>query len=148
MDQALLNLMEAAEEGLAVPQIYVWTGGLVVTGRPISARECQQSISDALLSLKPTEKDIWSGARKKVSLSPEVEARFDQEVSSLGNPGPDPEVLNLGAANVFTPASGETVSIAAVRVSVSMINAWFTGHYKSKEKGGSFFVGGFLPLDL
>jgi hypothetical protein len=147
MDQTLLNLMEAAEGGFAVPRIYLWTGGLVVTGLPISAEECQECLGNSILALKPKEKeDLWSGTRKRVS--PEVEARFDEEIRSLGDSLPDPKVLHLGDANVFTPASGETVSIAALRVSVPTINAWFVGQYRSKEKGSSFFVGGLLPFDF
>lgn len=146
MDKALLSLMEAAEKGLTVPQIYAWTGGLVVTGRPISAEECWERLQASLMVMKPeTKRDIWSGTVKKVS--PQVEAKFDEQVQSLGEPEFDPGVLNLGGVNVFTPGNGETVSVAAVRVPVPMINAWFTGHYKSKSSGPSFFVGAFLPLD-
>jgi len=146
MDQALLSLMEAAETGQQVPRLYIWTGGLVVTGRLISADQCRQYFTDSILSFKPEERDdLWSGTIKKVP--PEVEEEFEQKIGSLGTPAPDPEVLNLGEANLSS-ASGETVSIPAVRISVPLINAWFTGKYTSKAKGGSFFVGGILPLDF
>lgn len=146
MDKALLSMMQAAEDGLAVPQIYAWSGGIVVTGRPISAAECWERLRASLMVMKPeTKRDIWSGSVKKVS--PEVHARFEEQEQSLGEPAFDPDVLNLGGVNVFTPSNGETVSVAAAWVPVVMINAWFIGQFKSKSGGGSLFVGGILPID-
>lgn len=146
MDEALQGIVEAAERGVAVPRIALFTGSLTVFGLPISSGKASElmksSVAEAIYrDAKPKRRE-----REEASRQSWLEA--DAQVAVLSpNLHPNSGALSLGEAILVSMPSGEQVMTPAVRVPLAAVNAWFVGSFESKESsGGGFF--GFVSMPL
>jgi hypothetical protein len=140
MDQALLEMANAAERGADLPGICLFTGSLSVFGVPASSLEAaelmRQSMFDAMYRaekprLRRRRDEVAEEAR---STAEAYLSQFKEGLSSQSG------AISLKAATMVVTPTGERITVPALRVALALVNSWFVGDFKSSGvSGGGVF---------
>lgn len=145
----LLAVARSAEAGHRLPLMRLATASQFIMGRAGSARGYNEAsapgVSDEIAAEWHTlrgkgYKDAYDAALQEMSIgwSPVV-----------GTSEPDPPAT-LTVYDALTWGFGETngLRVPVVRVRLDAVSAWWVGRGKQVkgQAGGSFFVGGLLPI--
>jgi hypothetical protein len=148
MDQALVVMAEAAEDGEEMPGICLFSGVLSVFGTPVSSTEAmilmKQSMSDAMFQ---AEKRRFGRGRDETLAGAEHAADGYLAQFSSGLVGASGALSLKDAEMVVTP-TGEKLSVPVLRVALESISSWFVGNFKSSGgSGGGVFGFVTFPTD-
>ena len=149
MDTVLLNIAQAAEQGVETPAVHVITcAGDLIVGMPCSTEDFREltwphykmAVAKAV-ARRPRQE------RKNQPL--DKDALATERYVAVG-PANDPgsPVLNICNAVLSFGGRGDGMELPAIRIPVDCVSSWWIAGEKYKKEAASFFVGGSIPLNL
>jgi hypothetical protein len=151
MDEHLLAIIRAAEDGLECPPVRVLTGGLVAWGAPGASTEFLEASLEPMIE----QYDEFVRGRSRRERKEEYIDPADLANDHLANvrwPTLDrqvePQSLTLMDVYLWPVAGGDALMLPTLRVPVQNIEAWWIagGGVLPAKDAGSWFVGLEFPL--